>query len=153
MLFHDTPGQYLQEPDRQGLAKTIECSDEAIERAARFLNELDVLARNANFLEKNDEKLRRGALLPLANYTKRHIVGLTLWKTLFHLWEAAGKAVAESEQGPLFRFVTYVHSCVDLPEPKSDTLGDAVKKWKEGERQLFNGVPPPWQIGWNGYTN
>lgn len=83
--------------------------------------------------EDKEEFLQARMLLPNVKLTKLEDMVATriLWPALFDLWTAAGKQVASTENGPMHRFIAFVHEVADLPEPKRGALRGAIEKRKK----------------------
>ncbi|PVE22308.1 hypothetical protein DC522_21745 [Microvirga sp. KLBC 81] len=111
-------------------SESFECDSIGI--VSDFSSQLDKIVEGAGAFLKNDEDLRHFFDLQFA--TEKSVITTLLWPRLFELWEQAGRRVAHTPEGPLFRFLNLVHEVGNLPEPKHSTFKDAVARWKREEQ-------------------
>jgi len=96
---------------------------------AKFIDRLKVLAARAQALAGDDERFRAAHGLLSAASSNTHPAILVLWPVLFRLWSDAGKKLAETPGGPLYRFVVFAHREMRLEPPKQSTFRAAVRRF------------------------
>jgi hypothetical protein len=59
-----------------------------------------------------------------------------LWRELFGLWIASHGKLSQTANGPLQRFVFFVHDVIGRPRPSTSTLRDAARSYHEPSAKL-----------------
>jgi hypothetical protein len=91
-----------------------------------FIIRLQAIRAKSEALLDYASYLRTIYFPPSALSARRSGVHTILWPFLFQAWEWSGQKVAKTPDGPLHRFVAYLHSALGLPEVRASTLRDAV---------------------------
>lgn len=98
------------------------------QQAASLQNQLAVLLLNAEeFLQSRDHH-RVVRMLPTAADAELSSVSLTLWPILFRVWTRHRQKLGKTEDGPLHRFVTFIHEVAGLEEPRWGALRGSINR-------------------------
>jgi len=100
-----------------------------------FKSTLAKISAKAKLILDDDLLFRQVLSFPPSEQASRSSVAVLVWPTVFEVWEAAGRHLAKTPQGPLHRFLKLVHAVARLPEPSARTMRDAVDAWKSGGRE------------------
>ena len=92
-----------------------------------FVKRLDGVATVAQLLADDDERFRLAHVLPNADHGAVTTAALVLWPLLFSFWEEEGRTLSHTPNGPLHRFVAFVHREFGLAKPSASTLRDAIQ--------------------------
>ncbi len=113
--------------------KIVDASDaqwEAYAAAPRILaKQLEIIGATARRFLEDDESFRGTHGLPRAKQSSAEAATLVLWPHLFRIWERAGRKLAYTVDGPLHRFLNFVHREFGLARPSSSTLRDAIRRY------------------------
>jgi hypothetical protein len=107
-------------------------TDEEIEHyvdaPAILLQKLRKIESNADLFAKDDDLFRGTHGLPDRVQSQSPVV-CYLWPTLFAFWERAEKRLSHTKNGPLHRFVSFVHAELGYDSPSPSTLRDAIARY------------------------
>jgi hypothetical protein len=107
---------------------------------------LRVISAQAGHLACDDLSFRSAHQLPPIWGTGKTPIVLWLWPQLFAIWEGSGRRVAKTAEGPLHKFVKFVHDVCGLASVSPSTLKDAVADWKQDRRPARPAWEPPSRI-------
>lgn len=83
---------------------------EAYGAAPRMLaQQLEIVDATARRFLEDDDSFRGTHGLPSAKRSSAEAATLVLWPYLFRIWERAGRKLAYTVDGPLHRFLNFVH--------------------------------------------
>jgi hypothetical protein len=142
------PGSFLERRGPDGVIDMPALRAEDQKKVADLIVGLRTISDMAEHYVSDDTAFRGVQWLPpLRDAGKRPEV-FWLWPRLFEIWELAGRQVAGTKDGPLHRFVSFVHHVCELPSVSASTLRDSVAEWKrDGSRAKIAEGPPWWIAG------
>jgi hypothetical protein len=109
-------------------------------RYRRFVEDLDDLGEQADFLSKSDYHLRLDrAEDPTRDRQREKGPATVLWPDLFSAYQAAGHKLSLSPESRLHRLVKIAHAALELPEPAFSTLRDVRAEYKKRHGHFSNG--------------
>jgi hypothetical protein len=99
----------------------------------KVLAALHSAAERANRQAEDQNEFVYARLLPpdASLLGRGYVETKILWPFLFDLWADVRTQPAWTENGPLHRFLKFVHQVGDLPEPRSDTMRGVIETWKD----------------------
>jgi hypothetical protein len=116
-------------------------------KLADFISTARTIRDSADEYLKTDFEFRELHRLPPAWGAGKSAVVLWLWPHLFEIWRWSGKRLAKTPDGPLHRFVSFVHTTCGLSGVSPSTLRDAVVAFeRERKAEGEECRPPPWRI-------
>jgi hypothetical protein len=98
------------------------------QQAASLQHQLAVLLLNAEELLQSRDQHRAVRMLPTAANAELSSVSLTLWPILFRVWTRHRQKLGKTEDGPLHRFVIFIHEIAGLQEPRWGALRYAINR-------------------------
>jgi hypothetical protein len=109
----------------------INCSDTELDANVRaavsFLWRLERVSQRAEKLSCDDADFRETHALPGPEQASLGPAQIHLWPFLFSVWEKAGKRkLAYTPDGPLQKFIDFIHIEMELPRPGQSALRTAV---------------------------
>ena len=105
----------------------------AIERKwATFVDILDWLEAETNSLVDDPAYLEKvsGARPTRGNKSRERFY---IWEPIFDLWQASGRKVGFSPNGPLMRILNTVHAGLDIPAPSPASVHQAIRDFQKGQ--------------------
>jgi len=113
------------------LAERVGIERADLDQSRSVMRALVLLAR---FLAENTDAYRLLNYLPTGDEIKPRAKPETeiLWPVLFDLWHSSYGKLQYSKNGPLFRFIEFVHKHAGFEPPPNGTLRSAVKRWEPG---------------------
>ncbi|MGF9764106.1 hypothetical protein AAII07_54285 [Microvirga sp. 0TCS3.31] len=144
-LIHE-PGSFLTRADSDGVIHIDRLRQEDLNKLAELIAALRMVSQNAERYSKDDVDFRCVYELPPLDDAEKLTYRIWLWPTLFEVWEMLGKKVAYTKDGPLHRFISFVHDVCNLPKPSASTLKSALLEWEQDPRRAKIAEGPPWWI-------
>ena len=142
--FLSTHPHEFQRTDDQGVYDPDASNAGRLEKLSEFVAQIEQVANRSEDLLKNEGAFRSFFDLPQKDQIGRSFVTSMLWPALFTIWEAYGRRVGYTINGPLETFVHTIHDAAGLPEPNANTLRDSIRDWNSGgERPDF-----AWLVSW-----
>jgi hypothetical protein len=137
------PGSILTRiQDRKDSDDVVSMGDlrqEDLDKLADLIAGLRIVSQNAERHFTDDLTFRCAYRLPRHDDAGKLTFVVYLWPDLFEIWALAGKKLAYTKDGPLHRFISFVHHVCELPRPSASTLKVAVLDWEH----------KPWKVGYS----
>ncbi|MGA2492176.1 MAG: hypothetical protein ABSF67_04415 [Roseiarcus sp.] len=123
--FSEIGGECLGAIDMKETVAAVSASNS---EPAKFIDRLEEVAARAKALARDDGRFRTEHGLSDPSTANMRPVNLLLWPFLFDVWRRAGKKLAETLDGPLYRFAAFVHQELGLEPPNSSAFRSAVSR-------------------------